>query len=324
MNRKGNGMKVFVAGGGGALGARLLSQLLAADHEVIATASSPQGVAAIERLGVAATRMDGLDRESVVAAVGRAEPDVVVHEMTALNRGEDLRHFDRWFALTNKLRTTGTENLLAACGRAGVGRLVAQSYTGWTNERSGGPVKTEEDPLDPDPPAAMRESLAAIRTLERTVSMAALAGVVLRYGSLCGPGTAMESTYVEVVRKRRLPIIGDGGGIWSFLHVDDAARATVAAVEGGPPGIYNIVDDEPVAAAEWLPVLAERSGAKPPRRVPTWIGRLAAGEVGVSMMTRIRGSSNAKARRELGWRPLHVWREALGPQAPAGGPALRR
>jgi nucleoside-diphosphate-sugar epimerase len=317
-------MKVFVAGGGGALGTRLLPQLQAAGHEVVATANSPQGVAAIERLGAAAVRMDGLDREAVIAAVGRAEPDVAVHEMTALNKGEDLRHFDRWFALTNKLRTVGTENLLAACERAGVGRLVAQSYTGWTNERRGGPVKTEDVPLDPDPPAEMRESLAAIRALEQAVSTAGLEGIVLRYGSLCGPGTALESTYVEVVRKRRLPIIGDGAGIWSFLHVDDAARATVAAVEGGPSGIYNIVDDEPVAAAEWLPVLAERSGAKPPRHVPAWVGRLAAGEVGLSMMTRIRGSSNAKARRELGWRPLHVWRDALGPQAPAAGTAALR
>ena len=310
-------MKVFVAGGGGALGARLLPQLLAADHDVVATANSPGGVAAIERLGVVGIQMDGLDRESVVGAVGRAAPDVVVHEMTALNRGEDLRHFDRWFALTNKLRTVGTENLLAACARAGVERLVAQSYTGWTNERSGRPVKTEEDPLDPDPPAEMRESLAAIRALEQTVTTARVEGIVLRYGSLYGPGTAMESTYVEMVRKRRLPIIGDGAGIWSFLHVDDAARATVAAVEGGPSGVYNLVDDEPVAAAEWIPVFAERSGAERPRRVPAWVGRLAAGEVGLSTMTKIRGSSNAKAKRELGWSPLHCWRESLGPRTPA-------
>ena len=307
-------MKVFVAGGGGAIGARLLPQLIEAGHEVAATARSPQDLVAIEAMGAKGVVMDGLDEHSVDEAMDLTRPEVVVHEMTALRGSSDLRHFDRWFELTNRLRTIGTDNLLSAAQRTGAGRIVAQSYTGWSNERSGGPVKTEEDPLDPQPPAEMRETLRAIRHLERAVlDTPGLTGVVLRYGSLYGPGTSLSNEYVELARKRKLPIVGGGGGIWSFVHVDDAAAATVAAVEGGEPGIYNIVDDDPASVAEWLPVLAEHSGGKPPRRVPSWLGRLATGEVGVSMMTRIRGSSNEKAKRELGWRPSHpTWRDSLG------------
>ena len=310
-------MKVFVAGGGGAIGARLLPQLLEAGHDVSATATTPQGLTEIESHGARAVLMDGLSESDVLNAVSRERPQAIVHEMSALSGRSDLRHFDRWFAATNALRTTGTENLLRAAAEAEVGRFVAQSYTGWSNSRSGGPVKTEEDPLDPDPPGEMRESLEAIRQLEHAVLDAS--GIVLRYGSLYGPGTSLAGEYVEMVRKRRLPVIGDGGGVWSFIHVDDACAATVTAVEGGESGIYNIVDDEPAPVREWLPVLAERSGAKPPRRVPTWLGRLATGEVGVSMMTRIRGSSNEKAKRELGWRPAHpTWRESIGPEAVSG------
>jgi nucleoside-diphosphate-sugar epimerase len=306
-------MKVFVAGGGGAIGARLLARLLEAGHDVAATANSPVGVSAIEALGARGVPMDGLSEREVDVAVSAEQPDVVVHEMTALSGESDLRHFDRWFATTNELRTIGTDNLLRAAAAAGVGRFVAQSYTGWSNARSGGAVKTEDDPLDPEPPAEMRESLAAIRHLEQAVLEAS--GVVLRYGSLYGPGTSLAGEYVEMVRKRRLPVIGDGAGVWSFIHVDDACAATVAAVEGGRPGIYNIVDDEPAPVSEWLPELARRSGAKPPRHLPAWVGRLATGEVGVSMMTRIRGSSNAKAKRELGWSPAHpTWRGNIGPE----------
>jgi nucleoside-diphosphate-sugar epimerase len=234
--------------------------------------------------------------------------------MTALSGNPNLRHWDRWFALTNRLRTEGTANLLEAASRFGVRRFVAQGYTGWTNARSGGPVKSEEDPLDPDPPKEMRETLKAIRDLERAVLDADLEGLVLRYGSLYGPGTAYATEYVELARERKLPVIGDGGGVWSFVHVDDAADATVSAVERGGPGVYNIVDDDPARAAEWIPLLARRSGGRAPRHLPVWLGRLATGEVGVSLMTRIRGSSNAKAKRELGWRPAHPsWRKALGP-----------
>jgi nucleoside-diphosphate-sugar epimerase len=307
-------MKVFVAGGGGAIGARLVPRLIEAGHTVVATASSPQGVVEIERRGARGALMDGLDAADVLEAVGGARPEAIVHEMTALSGNPSLRHWDRWFALTNRLRTEGTANLLAAASRFGVRRFVAQGYTGWTNPRSGGPVKSEEDPLDPDPPRQMRETLAAIRELERTVLDADLEGLVLRYGSLYGPGTAFAREYVELARERKLPVIGDGAGVWSFVHVDDAAEATVTAVERGAPGVYNIVDDDPARSAEWIPVLARRSGGRPPRRLPVWFGRLATGEVGVSLMTRIRGSSNAKAKRELGWRPAHPsWRFALGP-----------
>jgi nucleoside-diphosphate-sugar epimerase len=311
-------MRVFVAGGGGAIGARLLPQLLSAGHDVAGTANTAQGMAGIQALGARPVLMDGLSEEAVMEAVSAERPEVIVHEMTALSGRSDLRHFDRWFAVTNALRTTGTDNLARAARETGVTRFVAQSYTGWSNSRSGGLVKTEEDPLDPDPPSEMRESLRAIRHLEQAVLDAD--GVVLRYGSLYGPGTSLAEEYVEMVRRRRLPVIGDGSGVWSFVHIDDACAATVAAIEGGRPGIYNIVDDEPAPVSEWLPELARRSGAKPPRRVPAWLGWLATGEVGVSMMTRIRGSSNAKAKRELGWRPAHpTWRGNIGPEAATGG-----
>jgi nucleoside-diphosphate-sugar epimerase len=221
--------------------------------------------------------------------------------MSALAGTTDLKHFDRWFAVTNELRTRGTDHLLAAADAVGVGRFVIQSYTGWSNIREGGPVKTEDDPLDPNPPAEQTETLRGIRYLEDAVRNARLDGVALRYGSLYGPG-ASESM-VELVRKRKLPLVGPASGIWSWLHVDDAAAATVAAVEGGPAGVYDIVDDDPAAVSEWLPYLAEAVGAKPPRRVPVWLARFAIGEVGVSLMTQIRGSSNAKAKRQLGWEP---------------------
>lgn len=307
-------MKVFVAGGGGAVGASLLPKLIDAGHAVVATANSPQGVVEIEHRGASGVHMDGLDPADVLDAVGLAQPDAIVHEMTALSGNSSLRHWDRWFALTNRLRTEGTANLLEAASRFGVRRFVAQGYTGWTNSRSGGPVKSEEDPLDPDPPKEMRKTMRAIRELERAVLDADLEGLVLRYGSLYGPGTAYATEFVELARERKLPVIGDGGGVWSFIHVDDAADATVVAVERGEPGIYNIVDDDPAQAADWIPVLAQRSGGDPPRHLPVWLGRLATGEVGVSLMTRIRGSSNAKAKRELGWSPAHPsWRLALGP-----------
>jgi nucleoside-diphosphate-sugar epimerase len=261
----------------------------------------------LRALGATPTVMDGLDAASVGEAVARAEPDVVVHEMTALAGFDDLRHFDAGFARTNELRTHGTDNLLAAADAVGVRRFVAQSYAGWPNERVGGPVKSEEDPLDGDPPAEQRRTIAAIGYLERAVVDAApIEGIVLRYGSLYGPGTSVANEYAELIRKRKMPVVGGGTGIWSFLHVDDAAAATALAVERGTPGLYNIVDDEPAAVAEWLPYLAECLGARPPRHVPAWLARLAIGEVGVSVMTQVRGSSNAKAKRELGWEP--VWR----------------
>jgi nucleoside-diphosphate-sugar epimerase len=303
-------MRVFVAGASGAVGRRLVPLLVAQGHEVVATTRSPEKADILRALGADPMLLDGLDAVAVGEAVARAEPEAVVHQMTALAGMRSLRRFDREFAVTNALRTAGTDHLLAAAAAAGARRFVAQSYTGWANIRSGGPVKTEDDPLDPDPPSAQTETLAGIRYLERVVQAAPLEGIALRYGNLYGPGAS--EPLVELVRARRFPIVGDGTGIWPWLHVDDAASATAAALTRGDPGVYNVVDDEPAPVAEWLPYLAEAIGAKPPRHVPVWLGRLAAGDVGVSMMTRVRGSSNAKAKRELGWEPRwKSWRDGF-------------
>jgi nucleoside-diphosphate-sugar epimerase len=304
-------MRVFVAGAAGAIGKQLLPQLVALGHQVTAATRNPAKAGRLRELGAEPTVVDGLDAMAVGEAAARAEPDVVVHQMTSLAGGFDLRHFDRMFAVTNQLRTQGTDHLLAAAAAAGARRFIAQSYTGWTNIRDGGPVKTEDDPLDPNPPAAQRETLAAIQHLERVVPAAApMQGIVLRYGAFYGPGAS--EAFVDLIRKRRLPIIGDGAGVWSFLHIRDAAAATAAALEHGRPGVYNVVDDEPASVAEWLPFVARAVGAKPPRRIPVWLGRLAAGEAAVSAMTQIRGSSNARAKRELGWPPAWPsWRQGF-------------
>ncbi|HEU4658366.1 MAG TPA: NAD(P)-dependent oxidoreductase [Capillimicrobium sp.] len=303
-------MRVFVAGGTGAIGRPLVAQLVARGHDVVATTRSAAKAGELRALGADAVVVDGLDAAAVREAVVSAAPDAIVHQMTALSGTPDLRRFDRWFAATNALRTRGTRNLLDAAQAAGVRRFVAQSYTGWPNARTGGPVKTEDDPLDPDPAPAQRETAAAIRFVEEAVTAAPLDGVVLRYGGFYGPG-ASESL-VELVRKRRLPIVGAGGGVWSWLHVDDAASATVAALESDATGIFNVVDDDPAPVAQWLPDLAQVVGAKPPRHVPVWVGRLLGGEAVVRMMTEARGSSNAKIKRELGWQPRYAsWRDGF-------------
>ncbi len=296
-------MRVFVAGASGVIGSRLVPQLIDRGHEVVATTRRPENHDSLSALGATVAVMDGLDAASVGEAVARAEPDVIVHQMTALTGVSDLRRFDEGFATTNELRTRGTDHLLAAADAVGVRRFVAQSYTGWPNERVGGPVKTERDPLDSDPPAHQRRSIAAIGYLERAVTTSSPEGLVVRYGSLYGPGTSMANEYAQLIRRRKLPVVGKGTGVWSFIHADDAAAATVLAVETGRPGVYNIVDDDPAPVVTWLPYLASVLGAPPPRRVPVWLARFAVGEVGVSVMTRVRGSSNAKARRELGWEP---------------------
>jgi 2-alkyl-3-oxoalkanoate reductase len=311
-------MKVFVAGGTGAIGKQLVPQLVAAGHDVVATSRSPKGAEEIRGLGGEPEIADGLDERAMTEAVRRAQPEVVIHEMTALTGKPDLRHFDRMFATTNKLRTQGTDSLIRAARQAGARRLIVQSYAGWPTAREGGAVKTEEDPLDPDPPRWQRESMAAFRHLETVVPAAeGLEGVVLRYGGLYGPDTGLTSgEALELLRKRQFPVVGDGAGVWSFVHVADAASATVAALDHGAPGIYNIVDDDPAPAREWIPYLAEVLGAKPPRRVPVWLGRLLAGEVPVTMMTSIRGASNEKAKRELGWQPRYAsWREGFAAEA---------
>jgi nucleoside-diphosphate-sugar epimerase len=258
---------------------------------------------------------DALDPDQVAEAVGRARPDVIVHQLTAIPEKLDLRHFDRDFAPTNRLRTEGTDHLLSAGQAVGVRRFVAQSNGAFPYARTGGPVKSEEDPFDRSPAREMRESWAAIRHLEEAVLGARWTeGIVLRYGAFYGPGTSMApgAAQTELVRRRKFPLVGDGGGVWSFIHVADAAEATVAAVERGHRGVYNVVDDDPAPVAEWLPALAQELGAKKPVRVPRFVGRLFAGEAGAVMMTELRGASNAKAKRELGWRPAHPsWRQGL-------------
>jgi nucleoside-diphosphate-sugar epimerase len=304
-------MRVFLAGATGEIGRRLVPQLLAGGHQVVATTRSADKVERLRALGAEPMVVDGLDAVAVGEAVARAEPDAIVHQMTALSGMTNLRNFDRSFAATNELRTKGTDHLLAAASAAGVERFVVQSYTGWPNERAGGPVKSEQDPLDREPPKAQTESLAAIRYLERAVLDAPLEGIVLRYGSFYGPG--VSEGFLDLIRKRKLPVVGSGAGIWSWIHIDDAAAGTVAAVERGRRGVYNVVDDDPAPVREWLPYLADLLDAKPPRHVPVWLGRLFAGEVGVSMMTQVRGSSNEKAKRELGWRPTWPsWRDGFG------------
>ena len=253
-------MRVLVVGAGGAIGARLVPQLVARGHEVVATSRSEEKAGRLRALGAEPVALDLLDRVAVLQAVGAARPDAVVHEATALAGMSDVRHFDRTFAATNRLRTEGTDNLLAAVRAVGGAHVVAQSYAGWPYARDGRPVKTEEDPLDPEPVPAMRETLAAIRHLEDAVLAAG--GTVLRYGGLYG---SPDDVQLEPVRKRQFPIVGDGGGVWSFVHLDDAAAATVLAVERGVPGIFNVVDDEPAPVREWLPALAETIGAGPPR-----------------------------------------------------------
>jgi nucleoside-diphosphate-sugar epimerase len=307
-------MRVFVAGATGAIGMQLVPRLVAAGHEVHAMTRSESKQAMLDELGAVPVVADALDPDQVAEAVGRARPEVIVHQLTAIG-SLDPRHFDRDFALTNRLRTEGTDYLLSAGQAVGVRRFVAQSYGAWWYVRTGGPVKREEDPLDPTPAREMRESLAAIRHLEEAVLGARWTeGIVLRYGAFYGPGTSMapDGEQSELVRRRKFPLVGDGGGVWSYVHIADAAEATVAAVEHGSRGVYNIVDDDPAPVAEWLPALAQALGAKKPIRVPRFVGRLFAGEVGVVMMTDARGASNAKAKRELGWRPAHPsWRQGF-------------
>lgn len=302
-------MRVFVTGATGALGRHLVPGLVGAGHEVTATTRKPGKVAQLREAGAEPVVVDGLDREAVIAAVSAAEPEVIVHEMTALSNMGRLRKVDQEFAATNALRTRGTDNLLAAAALAGTRRVVAQGHN-FVYERSGGPVKTEEDPLDSRPTPSAARAMAAIRYVDETVPRTAPEGIVLRYGTFYGPGASEH--LLDAVRKRQMPVVGGGTGVWSFIETTDAAAATLAAVERGAPGVYNVVDDDPAPVSEWLPYLAEVVGAKPPLRVPAWLGRLLAGEFVVDQMTDARGSSNEKARRELGWKPRYAsWREGF-------------
>jgi len=308
-------VKVCVAGASGAVGRRLIPMLVAGGHEVVAMTRSPQKVKQLHEQGAETVVADGLDRDGVLRAITAVRPEVLIHQMTSLAKAKSFRKFDDEFALTNRLRTAGTDYLIEAARAAGVRRIIAQSYGNWNYERSGPALKDEGAPFDPDPPARQRRSLQAIRHCEEAVfSARGIEGLALRYGNFYGPGTgfSLNGDVVRLVRRRQLPIIGDGAGVWCFVHVDDAASATISAVTRGTPGAYNVVDDEPAPVARWLPELARALSAKPPRHLPVWLGRLAAGEVGVSMMTQIRGASNAKAKRELGWQPRYrSWREGF-------------
>jgi nucleoside-diphosphate-sugar epimerase len=308
-------MRVLVAGATGAIGKQLVPRLVAAGHEVHGMTRSESKQAMLHELGAVPAVADALDPDQVAQAVARARPDVIVHQLTAIPVNLDLRHFDRDFALTNRLRTEGTDYLLSAGQAVGVRRFVAQSNGAFVYARTGGPVKGEEDPLDPSPAREMRTLMTAILHLEQAVLGAGWTeGIVLRYGAFYGPGTSMApgAEQFELIRRRRFPLVGDGGGVWSFIHTADAADATVAAVSRGGRGVYNVVDDDPAPVAEWLPALAQTLGAKKPIRLPRFVGRLFAGEAGVVLMTGLRGASNAKAKRELGWRPAHPsWRQGF-------------
>ncbi|MGB9378888.1 MAG: NAD(P)-dependent oxidoreductase [Mycobacteriales bacterium] len=301
-------MRVFVAGGAGAVGRRLVPQLVARGHQVTATTTGPGKLDLLRRLGAEAVVMDGLDAVSVGKAVAAARPDAIVHEMTAIAGKVDLKHIDRWFATTSRLRTEGTDHLLAAAEANGVSNFVAQSYGSWNGLRKGGWVKTEEDPLDPQTGTPAQAVMEAVSYLEDVVVKAG--GAALRYGGFYGPGASEDQ--VELVRKRQFPLVGGGTGYISWVHLDDAASATVLAVEQRAEGVFNIVDDEPAPASEWLPYLAASAGAKPPMRVPKWLARIVAGDVAVAMMTEGRGFSNAKAKRELGWQLRYPsWRQGF-------------
>jgi nucleoside-diphosphate-sugar epimerase len=307
-------MRVFVAGATGAIGSRLLPLLVSEGHRVVGSTRTPSHVASIQAAGAQAVVVDGLDAKGLAAAVLEAQPEVVIDEMTALRGALDLKHFDRTFGPTNRLRTDGLDHLLVAATRAGASRIIVQSFCGWPYERRGDPVKSEEAPLDPAPPRELRATLDAIRYLERqTAALRTSSGIVLRYGSLYGPGSGMlDPGVIRDIRRRRFPLIGSGQGWWSFLHVEDAARATALAVERRESGIYNIVDDDPAPVRAWLPALASMLGARRPLAVPKWLGSLLAGDHLVTMMCEVRAGSNAKAKRVLGWEPHYPsWREGF-------------
>jgi len=309
-------MKVFVAGATGALGKQLVPLLVAKGHDVVGMTRKDAKTDQLRTVGAQPVVADALNADAVGRAVGEAEPDVIVHQLTAIPPKINMRRFEREFALTNRLRTEGTDHLLSAGRAVGVKRFVAQSNAS-LYARTGGPIKREDDPLDDDPAPEMRQGLAALRHLEAAVTRAQWTeGLVLRYGWFYGPGTSIAldplGSHVELLRKRQLPIVGGGTGVWSFIHIEDAAAATVAAVEGGPAGIYNVVDDEPAPVSEWAPVLAAAVGAKRPLRVPRWVGRIAAGEWATVAMTEIRGAENDKAKRELDWQLRYPsWRQGL-------------
>jgi 2-alkyl-3-oxoalkanoate reductase len=319
-------MKIFVTGGTGAIGRQLVPLLVARGHEVVATTRSPEKTSAVRAMGAEPVVLDALDRGTVRDAVTRARPEAVVHQATALTGVFSLKHFSHTFEQTNRLRTIGTANIVAAARAAGARRVVAQGFAGWPYASGGHALRTEEDPFEPSPPEEMRSTVHALRHLESAVlGIGDLEGVVLRYGGFYGPGTSLGDggAMVEGVRKRQLPIVGDGAGVTSFLHIEDAASATVAALERGAPGAYNVVDDDPAPSSQWVPELAKAVGAKPPRHVPAWLAKPLIGDAGVWLMTKAPGASNARAKAELGWNPRYTswrlgFREGLGEETALG------
>ena len=304
-------MKVLVAGATGVVGRYLVPLLVERGHEVYGTTTRQDGLAQIAAVGATPLLMDGLNAPHVEQAVRETQPDAIIHEMTALKGRPDFKHFDRWFAKSNELRTTGTENLIAAGKSAGtVKKLLVQSYTGWTSEETQSGLATEDEPFDPTPLPAQRSTLEAIKRQEELVLGAPFDGIVLRYANLYGPEALSDS--IKLLRKRQFPIVGRGNGTWSWLHAQDAASATVVALESAKPGVYNVADDDPAPVNEWLPYLARVAGAPKPMHVPAWLARLIIGDAGVRMMTRVRGVSNARLKRELGWQPAYAsWREGF-------------
>jgi nucleoside-diphosphate-sugar epimerase len=305
-------MKIFLAGATGAVGQALVPLLTTHGHTVTGTTRSPSKTDMLRALGADPVVVDGLDRDGIRAAVAAARPDAIVHEMTALGGDLDIRRFERSFAATNRLRTEGTDHLVEAARESGVQRIVAQSFAAWPYARVGGPVKTEDDPLDDNPPKQVRTTLEAIKRLEAAVTGAG--GIALRYGGFYGPGTGLTpgGDQWEALKSRKFPLVGDGGGVFSFAHIEDVASGTLAALEyGRPGGIYNICDDDPAPARVWMPEVAAAIGAPPPRHLPRWVGRLFGAHV-VAMMCEIRGASNERAKRELGWEPAWPsWREGI-------------
>ncbi len=311
-------MRIFLAGATGAVGRGLVPALVRAGHDVTGMTRTAAKAEDLERAGARAVVADALDADAVARAVTASEPEVVINQLTDLaTLGSNMRRFDSYFEVTNRLRTEGNDHLLAAARASGAHRFIAQSFGGWPYARNGAQVKSEDDPLDPEPAKGMRAIHAAIRHLEEAVTGAAgIDGLVLRYGFFYGPGTSIAveppGSQVQAVRRRALPVIGDGAGLWSFTHIDDAVAATACAVQTGEAGIYNVVDDHPAPVSQWLPALADAVGAKPPRHVPRWLGRLVGGPAAVAMMCQIRGADNAKAKRELGWSPQWPsWREGF-------------
>lgn len=308
-------MKIIIAGASGAMGRALIPLLVRAGHDVVGMVQRPRSVEVVHALGAEPRTADALDAAAVLSCFREVQPQVVIHQLTAIPAALDMRHFDRDFALTNLLRTEGTRHLLAAAVDVGATHFIAQSFAGWTYGRKGSALKTEDNALDPDPPKRLRSTLNALKSLEQAVlGEKRLTGTILRYGSFYGPHTsiAKDGSIVQAVRRRKLPLVGEGAGVWSFVHIDDAASATAAAVESGRGGIYNVVDDEPAPVSEWLSFLAHCAHAQPPRHVAAWMARLLIGEHVVAVMNEIRGVSNAKIKRDLGWTPRWPsWREGF-------------